>query len=72
MDPVTLLAAAAEEAHHNETAFFVIGGALAAFAVIASVVGFVRPNLGPGANNAMIGVGTLLAVGTMVAIVAVS
>jgi hypothetical protein len=72
MDLVTILATAAEEGHHSETPFFLIGGALAAFGVITGVLGIVRPNLGGGLMNALMGVAALLTAGTMVAIVAVS
>lgn len=71
MDLLTFLAAV-EESEHSETAFFVLGGMLAAFAVIASAIGLARPSLGRTANTAIMGVGSLLVAGTMVAIVAVS
>lgn len=70
MDLVTILAAAAEEHEHSQTAFYLAGGALAVFAVIVAALGLARPALGPRANNAIMGVGSLLVAGTMVAIVA--
>ena len=72
MDLLTILAAAAGESEHSETAFFVLGGLLAAFAVVVSLIGLARPALGQSANRAIMGVGSLLVAGTMVAIVAVS
>ncbi len=71
MDLLTILAAA-EASEHSETAFFVLGGLLAAFAVVVSAVGLARPALSRSANTAIMGVGSLLVAGTMVAIVAVS
>jgi hypothetical protein len=72
MDLVTLLASAAGEAEHNETPFLIVGGALAAFAVIVGIIGLMRPGLGEGANKIIIGVGSVLVVGTMYTIVAVA
>ncbi len=72
MDLLTVLAAAAEEHGHSTTPFLLIGGVLAAFAVLVGAVGIVRPTWGGSAMNAVMGVGTVLAAGTMVAIVAVS
>jgi hypothetical protein len=66
MDLVTLLAAAAEE-HRSETPFYIAGGVLAAFAVIISIVGFVRPSFpsGNGGTRAVMGVSVLLVGATM-------
>jgi hypothetical protein len=72
MDLLTILATAADASAHSQTAFLLIGGALAAFAVIVSVIGLTRPSLDGSANTAIMGVGSLLVVGTMIAIVAVS
>jgi len=73
MDLASILAAAeAAEHEHSEAFFLIAGGVLAAFAVIVSAVGIARPTWGGAAMNGIMGVGTLLAVGTMVAIVVVS
>jgi hypothetical protein len=75
MDLLTLLATAAGtagEKEHSAAPFLFIGGALAAFAVLIGVLGIMRPNWGGGAMNLVMGVGVLLAAGSMVAIVAVS
>jgi hypothetical protein len=72
MDLLTILATAAGEKEHSETAFFLAGGALAAFAVLTGVLGIMRPTWGGSVMNAVMGVGVLLAAGSMVAIVAVS
>ena len=68
MDLVAILAA--EAAHKNETPFLVIGGILAAFAVIVGVLGIVRPELPESVTNAMMGIGALLVVGTMISVLA--
>ena len=68
MDLVAILAA--EAAHKNETPFLVIGGILAAFAVIVGVLGIVRPQLPGSVTNAMMGIGALLVVGTMISVLA--
>jgi hypothetical protein len=63
MGLVTLIAAA-EESHRSETPFFVVGIALAVFAVLVSVVGFTRPDF-PGseaAARAVMAVGAVLVV----------
>jgi hypothetical protein len=72
MDLFTLLAAAAGETEHSTAPFLYVGGVLAAFAVIVGIVGIARPNWGGSAMNLVMGVGLLLAAGSMVAIVAVS
>jgi fructose-specific phosphotransferase system IIC component len=69
MDLVTILAAAAEESH-NETPFLVVGGLLAAFGVLSGVLGIVRPNLPDGLANALMGIGAVLVVGTMISVIA--
>ncbi len=69
MDLVTILAAAAEESH-NETPFLVVGGILAAFAVIVGALGLARHNMSDGMANAIMGIGALLVVGTMVTVIA--
>ena len=72
MSLLTVLATAANE-HANSTApFLIIGGVLAAFAIIVGAFGIARPNWGGAALNAVMAIGTVLAAGTMVAIVAVS
>ena len=70
MDLVTILAAAAEEPH-DETAFLVVGGILAVFAILAGVLGIVRSSaMSDGLANAIMGIGALLVVGTMVTVIA--
>ena len=60
-------------AEHSETAFFIIGGALAAFAVIVASLGISRPAFATQVTaRAVMGVGALLAAGSMIAMVAVS
>jgi hypothetical protein len=44
MDLVTLLAAAEHGSETSKTAFYICGGALAAWAVLISVFGFTRPD----------------------------
>ena len=72
MDLLTVLATAAEEHAHSTTPFLITGGVLAVFAIIVGAIGVVRPTWGGAAMNVVMGVGTVLAAGTMVAIVAVS
>jgi hypothetical protein len=76
----TILAAAeagghaAEEEHKSEAPFFLIGGALALFAVVVSVIGFKNPAF-PGSAGAARGVMTLgitLTLATMASIVYVA
>ena len=68
MELVVLLAAAAEESH-DETAFLVVGGLLAVFAVVVGVLGLARHTTSDGLANAIMGIGALLVVGTMVSVV---
>ncbi len=49
---------AAEEEHKSEAPFFWIGGALALFAIVVSVIGFKKPDF-PGTAGAARGVMTL-------------
>ena len=74
MDAATLLAAASEaENHgHSETLFVVMGGVLAAFAVIVSVVGLRSPTLPERFTRAITGLGIVLVVLTMAAMVVIS
>jgi hypothetical protein len=72
MSLLTVLATAAEEHPHSTAPFLIIGGVLAAFAIIVGAFGILRPNWGGAALNAVMAIGTVLAAGTMVAIVAVS
>ena len=75
MDLATLLLAAAEgaaESESSETPFFIIGGLLAAFAVVAAAIGIARPNLASSVSNALAGIGTVLVVATMVTFLVVS
>ena len=68
---ITLLAAAEERSH---TPFFFVGGALAVYAVLVSVLGFTRPDFPGGvvAARGLMGVGALLVAGTMAMAVFVS
>lgn len=68
MELLTILAAAAEEGH-SETAFFVAGGLLAAFGVLAGALGIARHDLPERLCNAFMGVGALLVVGTMISVI---
>ena len=74
MDAATLLAAATEaENHgHSETLFIVAGIVLAAFAVIVSVIGLKKPDLPESATRAITGLGLVLGVLTMAAMVVIS
>ena len=75
MDLVTILAAAAAGAEHadkNETPFYLVGGALAVFAIVVGVVGIKRPDLPEGPNRAFMAIGAVLVVATMVTSIAVS
>lgn len=66
--------AGAEHAEHDETPFFLIGGTLAAFAILVSVIGFKKPDFpgnGAAARGIMaLGVGLVLA--TMASVIYVS
>ena len=69
-----LLVAAAEHAEPSKTAFFIAGGALAAWAVILSAFGLTRPDF-PGSGAAARGVmaiSVVLVAGAMIAAVATS
>jgi hypothetical protein len=76
MDLVTILLAAAEgtETHteHDPTSFYIAGGLLAAFAIVVGIIGITRPALPEGPNRAMMAIGVVLVVATMVASVASS
>jgi hypothetical protein len=76
MDLATIALAAAEggaeHADKSHTFFYVAGGALAAFAVIVAAIGIMRPNLPEGPNRAIMGIGAVLVVVTMVASIASS
>jgi hypothetical protein len=72
----TILAAAEHTTEHekSELPFFLIGGCLALFAVVISVIGFKRPDF-PGsaaAARGVMGLGVTLVLATMAAIVYVS
>ena len=69
MDLVSILATAAEESA-NDTPFLVVGGLLAVFAVLVGVFGIVRHDLSDGLANALMGIGALLVVGTMITVIA--
>jgi len=69
-----LLVAAAEAAEPSKTPFFIMGGALAAWAVILSAFGLTRPDF-PGsvaAARGVMAISVLLVAGAMVAAVATS
>jgi hypothetical protein len=76
MDLVTILAEAAaggaEHADKSETPFYLVGGALALFAIVVGVLGIKSPSLGEGPNRAIMAIGALLVVATMVTSIAVS
>ena len=75
MDLVTILLAAAETAGHEKhdpIAFYLVGGALAVFAIVVGIVGIRQPNLAEGPNKAIMGIGTVLVIGTMIASIASS
>ena len=72
MDLVTILAAAEEANHKSEAALFVAGGLLAAFAVVAGIIGITHPDLPESANKAIMGIAVVLVAATMVASIAVS
>ena len=55
MDPLALIVAAAEESEPSKTAFYLLGGALAAWAVILSAIGLSRPEF-PGETRVARGV----------------
>ena len=69
MDLVALLAAAEAGEPHDETAFLVVGGLLALFAIVVGVLGIVRHTTSDGTAKAVMGVGALLVVGTMLTVV---
>jgi len=73
----TILAAAehaAEEEDKSEAPFFFIGGALALFAVVVSVIGFKKPDFpgSPGAARGVMTLGLALTLATMATIVYVA
>ena len=74
MEAATLLAAATEaENHgHSETLFIVMGIVLALFAVAVSVLGIRKPDLPESATRAITGLGAVLVVLTMAAMVVIS
>ena len=74
MNLTTLIAAATEgENHgHSETLFFVAGIVLAVFAVVVAVIGLRKPDLSESANRAILGLGVVLSVGAMAAMVVIS
>lgn len=64
----------AEEGHKSEAPFFLIGGALAAFAIVISVIGFKKPDFpaNDGAARGIMALSTALVLATMVSIIYVS
>ena len=69
MDLVAILAAT-EAVEHSDTPFLVVGGILAAFAVLVGVFGIVRHDMSESMARAIMGLGALLVVGTMVTVIA--
>ena len=69
-----LLLAAAEHAEPSKTAFFIAGGALAAWAVILSFFGLTRPDFpgNAGAARGVMAISTVLVAAAAVAAVATS
>ena len=67
-----LIVAAAEHAEPSKTAFFIAGGALAAWAVILSAFGLTHPDFpeSPGAARGVMVISILLVAGAAVAAVA--
>ena len=65
-------AAGAEHADKNETPFYLVGGALAVFAIFVGITGIRSPSLGEGPNRAFMAIGALLVVATMITSIAVS
>ena len=67
-------AEAAEEHHRSEAPFFIVGGLLATFAIVISIIGFKKPDF-PGDATAARGVmalGITLVVATMISVIYVS
>ena len=64
---LTILAQAAEHESKDSTAFYVIGGLLALFAVIVGIAGIKKPAWEEGPARAVLGVGAVLVIATMVA-----
>ena len=65
---------AAEEEHKSEAPFFIVGGLLAGFAIVISVIGFKKPDF-PGDATAARGVmalGITLTLATMASIIYVA
>ena len=64
---VAAAAEAAEEHHRSEAPFFIAGGVLAAFAVLISVVGIMRPDFptSSGAARGVMGLGAVLVLAAM-------
>lgn len=65
---------AAEEEHKSEAPFFIVGGLLATFAVVISVIGFKKPDF-PGDATAARGVmalGITLVLATLISVIYVS
>jgi hypothetical protein len=65
---------AAEKEHKSEAPFFFIGGALALFAVVISVIGFKKPDFpaNAGAARGVMTLGLTLTLATMASIVYVA
>lgn len=68
------VAEVAEEPEKSELPFFIAGGALAAFAVIVSVIGFKKPDFPAteGAARGVMALGTMLVIAAMASIVYVA
>lgn len=67
-------AAAGEEEHKSEAPFFLIGGALAVFAIAVSVFGFKKPDFpnNAGAARGVMTLGLTLTLATMASIIYVA
>lgn len=63
MDPLAIIVAAAEESETSKTAFYLLGGLLAAWAVVLSAIGLTRPEF-PG--NASVARGVMALSGVLV------
>ncbi len=75
MDVLPFILAAAEEVHpekHSTTPFVVAGLLLALFAVIAGVLGIMRPNLSANVSRAIALVTAVLVVVAMAAMIVIS
>ncbi len=65
---------AADEEHKSELPFFVVGGVLALFAIVVSVIGFKKPDFpaSAGAARGVMTLGITLTVATMASVLYVA